>query len=95
MGGRPAPGPAPVAPKPRPQPTASSSKKGPRKYAIGKAGQGSSAIGSTVSDQNMMKRRSGRKSLVTKRGTPLGTDLSQDTTTQNKNLLTGDKLGVQ
>jgi hypothetical protein len=42
----------------------------------------------------MMKRRSGRKSLVTKRGTPLGTDLTQDTSAENKTLLTGDKLGV-
>jgi len=81
---RPFPNPLPM-PKPRP--------KGKRAYKVGKAGQKSSEIGSESRDDSLLnvRRRSGRKSLVSKRGEALGAS----GVTESKNLLGSDKLGVQ
>ena len=88
----PAPAPAPeFKPMPNPRP------KSKRAYKVGKTRTQSSEIGSESRDTSLLntKRRSGRKSLVTRRGEALGVGVTKEATAQTtgSNLLNNNMGG--
>ncbi len=91
--GKPRPLPVPPPPPPGFVPLPGPRPKSKRAYIVGKSGQKSSEIGSESRDDSLLnvRRRSGRKSLVSKRGEALGAS----GVSESKSLLGSDKLGVQ
>lgn len=77
------PSPSPIG-KPPPLPMPSPRPKSRRAYKVGKTRSQSSEIGSESRDTSLLntKRRSGRKSLVTRRGEALGVGVTKETTAQ-------------
>lgn len=89
--GRPRP-PAPApTPKPLPTPMPSPRPKSRRAYKVGKTRTQSSEIGSESRESSLLntKRRSGRKSLVSRRGEALGVGVTNEPTTKSSSDLLG------